>query len=66
MYLTGSSVKTVRQEFQLSNGPDLRGHLNHADQLFAVQTPQMEQVGASTSGEALAVTAGTSQVISVS
>lgn len=62
VYLAGSSVKTVRQELQLSDGPDLRGHLNHSDQLFAVQTPQMEQVGATTSSKALTITANTSQV----
>lgn len=35
-YLTGSAVKSVRQELQLSDRPDLRGHLNHSDQLLAV------------------------------
>lgn len=41
LYLTGSSVKAVRQELQLSDSTDLRGHLDHSDQLLAVQTPQM-------------------------
>lgn len=36
VYLAGSSVKAFGQEFQLSDGSDLRGHLNHPHQLFAV------------------------------
>lgn len=59
-YLIGSSVKTVRQELQLSDGADLGGHLYHSDQLFAIQTPQMKQVGATTSGKPLTITANTS------
>lgn len=31
LYLTGPSVKAVRQELQLSDSPDLRGHLDHSD-----------------------------------
>lgn len=41
LYLTGSSVKAVRQELQLSDSTDLHGHLDQSDQLLAVQTPQM-------------------------
>lgn len=62
VYLAGSSIKAVRQKFQLSHGSDLGGHLNHPDQLSAVQTPQVEQVGAPTSSKALTITANTSQV----
>lgn len=62
VYLAGSSIKAVGQKFQLSDGSDLRGHLNHPDQLFAVQTPQVQQVGAATSSKALTITANTSQV----
>lgn len=57
MYLTGSAVKSVRQELQLSDSSDLCGHLNHSDQLLAVQTPQVDQVGAATSSKALTITA---------
>lgn len=41
LYLTGSSAKAVRQELQLSDSTDLRGHLDDSDQALAVQTPQM-------------------------
>lgn len=56
MYLTGSSVKAVRQELQLSDSTDLRGHLDHSDQLVAVQTPQMHQVGTTTCYKAFPIT----------
>lgn len=42
LYLICSSVKAVRQELQLSDSTDLRGHLDHSHQLLAVQTPQMD------------------------
>lgn len=56
VYLTGSSVKGVRQELQLSDSADLGGHLDHSDQLLAVQTPQMYQVGTTTCYKAFPIT----------
>lgn len=57
LYLTGSPVKAVGQELQLSDSTDLRGHLDHSDKLLALQTPQMDQVGTTTCSKTLSITA---------
>lgn len=62
VYLVGSSIKAVGQEFQLSDSSDLCRHLNHPDQLFAVQIPQVQQVGAPARYKALTVTVNTNEV----
>lgn len=59
--LVGSSIKTVRQEVQLSDGADMGRHLNHSDQLIALQRPQVKQVGATASSEEPSIPADPSQ-----
>lgn len=59
--LVGSSIKTVRQELQLSDGADVGRHLNHPDQLIALHRPQVEQVGATASSEEPSIPADPSQ-----
>lgn len=66
VYLVGSSIKTVGQEFQLSDSSDLCRHLNHPDQLFAVQTPQVQQVGAPACYKAPTITVNTNVSITIS
>lgn len=62
LYLTRSSVQNVRQELQLSDRPDLCGHVNHSEQLSAVQTPEVQQVGATTGSKAPAIPGNTRSV----
>lgn len=62
-YLIGSSIEDVRQELQLLDSSDMGRHLNHSDQLIALQTPQMQQVGTTASDEPLAVPAATCQAL---
>lgn len=61
--LVGSSIKTVWQELQLSDSADMGRHLNHSDQLIALQRPQMKQVGTTASSEELTIPADTSQAL---
>lgn len=62
VYLISPSVKTVGQEFELSDSSNLRGHLDYPDQLLVVQTPQVQQVGASTSSKALSIAVNVKQL----
>lgn len=61
--LVGSSIEDARQELELSDSSDVRRHLNHSDQLIALQTPQMKQVGTTTGDEPLPIPAVTGQTL---
>lgn len=49
VYLIGSAIKTIKEEIQMSNRLYFQRHLNNSQELLAVQAPQMQQVGASSS-----------------
>lgn len=57
VHLVGSSIENVRQELELSDSANMGRHLDHSDQLVALQRPQMKQVGATGSDEALPIPA---------
>ena len=53
--LIGTGIKAIRQELQMADSSDLRGHLNDSEELPGLQAPQMQVVGFASSSQDSAI-----------